>query len=273
MRNDKRRRLQANGRMSCPTKNDDETNVELPPIRTPGPIKIWNTIDGFKKVGDKSIPVKIMLQEIPEDRYDDAIDHMVTYFLVDEPCCSALKVIGDPLFLRDLRNVWKIILKQGLSVGAFVENPDGGKPEIAGLNVIGVEVKDDHRKVENYKITSLLAQKLIYTVMDLCKEAHIYEFYNTDRYMYALGLSVHPSYRGHALGGHILNTRLQIGREYNIPVTSTAFTSAISQKLAARCGFEVRFEKDYDQILDKEGKEVFPNIKFKTFKVMARRLY
>lgn len=259
--------------MSCPRKTDEDTNIELPPIRTPGPLKIWDVIDGFKKVGDKSIPVKIVLQELPEDRIEDALDYMLTYFVVDEPCCRSLNVSEDPVVCQDFRNIWKIIMKQCLSTVALVENAEGGKPEIAGLNVLGVEIKDDERKVDNYKIKSPLTERIIATIMKLCKDAKIYEYYDTDRYMYAFGLSVHPSYRGHALGGHILNTRLQIGKEYKIPVTSTAFTSEISQKLAARCGFEVRLEKDYKQIVDNEGKEIFPNIKFKTFKVMARRLY
>lgn len=261
------------GIMSCPRTIHEDKKIELTPIRTPGPIKIWKVIDGFKKVKDKSIPVKIVLQELPEDRFDDALDHMLTYFIVDEPCCKSLKVTEDPVVYEDFRNIWTIIMKQGITIVAFGENGEDGKPEIAGLNVVGVEVKDDDRKIDNYKIKSPLTEKLISTIIKFCKEAKIYEYYNVDRYMYAFGLSVHPSYRGHALGADILNTRLQIGREYNIPVTSTAFTSAISQKLAARCGFEVRFEKDYDKILDDEGKEIFPNIQFKTFKVMARRLY
>lgn len=64
--------------------------LELPSIRPPGPIKIWKTIDGFKTIDGESKPVKIVLQEIPEDRYEDIIDHMTTYFVVDEPCCDSL---------------------------------------------------------------------------------------------------------------------------------------------------------------------------------------
>lgn len=245
----------------------------MPPVRPPGPIKIWNVIDGFKNVGDKSIPVKISIQELPEDLYEEALDHMITYFVADEPCCTSLKGTEDPVFLQDFRHIWRIIMSQGICVAALAENRDSGKQEIAGLNMTAVEIKGDKRKVDNYKLKSPLAEKLITTVVELCKEAKVYEYYNTDRYMYAFGLSVHPSYRGHRLGAHILNARLKIGQEYKIPVTSTAFTSEISQKLAARCGYEVRFERDYDKILDEDGKQTFPNIKFKTFKVMARRLY
>lgn len=56
-------------------------------------------------------------------------------------------------------------------------------------------------------------------------------------------------------------------------MTATIFSGPLSQKSAARCGFEDLLAVDYDQILDEDGKEIFPGIKFKTFKVMGRRLY
>lgn len=135
--------------------------------------------------------------------------------------------------------------------------------------------------------------------MKLWKDAKVYEHYNTDRYMFAFGLSVNPLYRGHKLGAHILSVRWesifivlyrwfcpenpkiiiflpfreQIGREYKIDVTATIFSGPLSQKSAANCGFEDLLAVDYDQILDEEGKEIFPGIKFKTLKVMGKRLY
>ena len=44
-------------------------------------------------------------------------------------------------------------------------------------------------------------------IIDLAKRSNVYEKYGVDRYLNAMGLSVHPSYRGAALGGHILNAR------------------------------------------------------------------
>lgn len=66
---------------------------------------------------------------------------------------------------------------------------------------------------------------------------------------------------------------MDIGREYNISVTSTAFTSPISQKLAARCGFETLIEKDYVDMVDEEGNQLFPEVKVKSLKVMSRKLF
>lgn len=65
---------------------------------------------------------------------------------------------------------------------------------------------------------------------------------------------------------------MEAGREYDIPVTVTAFTSPISQKLAERCGFETLIEKNYDQFVDKKGNLMFPGIESKSMKVMGKRL-
>ncbi|XP_078051474.1 uncharacterized protein LOC144477617 [Augochlora pura] len=51
------------------------------------------------------------------------------------------------------------------------------------------------------------AQQLMTVLTDMMKKAGIYEKYGVDRYLGAIGLSVHPSFRGAALGGHILGVR------------------------------------------------------------------
>lgn len=66
--------------------------------------------------------------------------------------------------------------------------------------------------------------------------------------------------------------RVNIGREYNIPVTVTAFTSPISQKLAERCGFETLIEKKYDEYVDEKGNLQFSGITVKSIKLMGKRL-
>lgn len=49
--------------------------------------------------------------------------------------------------------------------------------------------------------------KVVKAIMEVSKKANVYEKYGVDKYMTAFGLSVNPSYRGAALGGHLLNAR------------------------------------------------------------------
>lgn len=58
----------------------------LSPVKPPGqPPKVWDVIEKKTKDGR---PLKFTIQEIPKDRYEDAIRHMCAYFLVDEPTCQ-----------------------------------------------------------------------------------------------------------------------------------------------------------------------------------------
>jgi len=51
------------------------------------PPKVWQVIEKTDKDGK---PMKFTIQEIPEDRYEDAVEHMCTFFLADEPTCQCL---------------------------------------------------------------------------------------------------------------------------------------------------------------------------------------
>lgn len=61
---------------------------KMPRIRPSGqPLKVWQLIEKKDKDGK---PMKFIVQEIPEDRYEDAVQHMCTYFLADEVTCACL---------------------------------------------------------------------------------------------------------------------------------------------------------------------------------------
>ncbi|XP_033335407.1 arylalkylamine N-acetyltransferase-like 2 [Megalopta genalis] len=248
---------------------DGKTKPQFP-FKPPGQTTIWKVVEAKAK-GSEGPPIKFTIQELPEDRYEEAVEHMCKYFIADEPMCNCWNGIEDPVYVQFFRNLWTETLKEGLTVAAFVDDPNGGKPILAGMNVLMLSCKD-----EDVDMTiageSKKAGQLMVVLMDLMKKANIYEKYGVDRYMGAIGLSVHPSYRGAALGKHILDVRNDIGREYNMTVSATAFTSPISQKLAARCGFEDVYSKDYDDMHNEEGNKLFPGIKAKELKVMAKRL-
>ncbi|CAK9815414.1 Arylalkylamine N-acetyltransferase-like 2 [Anthophora quadrimaculata] len=239
------------------------------PMKQPGVEKVWKYVEVTKKNEDK--PMRFCIQEIPEDMYEDVVEHMCTYFISDEPMCKCINGISDPEYVDGFRQLWRESLKHGLSVAAFAEDSNGGKRILAGVNVLTLTFEED--EFDYSAVKSKHGRNLIEALMGLCKKANVFGKYGVDKYMSAFGLSVHPSYRGAALGGQLLKTREDIGREYNISVTSTGFTSPISQKLAERCGFETLVEQNYKEMVDEEGNEMFPGIESKALKIMARRLY
>lgn len=240
----------------------------LPRIKPPGqPPKIWKSVE---KVTNDGKQIKFTIQEIPEDRYEDAVQHMCTYFLADEPTCECLNAKNDPVFLQDVSTIWRLLISEGISIAAFTENPNGGKPILAGMNALGVDYKDRKDSISEYQIQSQNCKNTFTIVAGATKV--VYEHYGINKYLYAIGLSVDPAFRGYGLGKDILKIRDLIGPEYNIPVTATVFTSIISQKSARGAGFELITAKNFVDLVDENGKQYFPGIKSKTFEVMGKRL-
>lgn len=59
---------------------------------------------------------------------------------------------NDPVCVETFRKFWREHLKQGLSVIAFTENPNGGKPIIAGVNVLALASKEENIDVRNFEV-------------------------------------------------------------------------------------------------------------------------
>lgn len=250
-----------------------DSKALFPDLRPPGPPRVWTVVESRRLKDKDGNPAKFVIQEIPEDRHAEVVEHMCTHFIADEPMCRSQRGIEDPEYVDNFRAIWAELVKQGFAVAAFIDDPAGGKPIVAGVNMLGVDLKSSEHKPDDFKLTNEKAMLVLGTVIGLNEEARVYEHYNVDKYLYAFGLSVKPEYRGESLGGHILRVRDKIGAEYKIPVTSTGFTSPISQKLAERCGFETLLERDYADIKDKQGNVAFPNTGVKTFRIMGKRLY
>lgn len=60
--------------------------------------------------------------------------------------------INDPEYVETFRSLWNEFIKCGLSIVAFVENPDGGKPIIAGANILTLSFKDEKFDIEKIKV-------------------------------------------------------------------------------------------------------------------------
>lgn len=66
--------------------------------------------------------------------------------------------------------------------------------------------------------------------------------------------------------------RTDIGRKYGIKVTATIFTGRASQIQAERAGFETASEQFFSNLVDNDGKPLFPNIESNSLKIMIKKL-
>lgn len=61
--------------------------------------------------------------------------------------------INDPEYVETFKNFWTQFLKQGLSVAAFTENVNGGKPIIAGCNMLALTFKGEEIDYNAIKVS------------------------------------------------------------------------------------------------------------------------
>ncbi|KAF7987934.1 hypothetical protein HCN44_003797 [Aphidius gifuensis] len=236
--------------------------------RPSGPPRVWNNIE---ITDTNKINRKFVIQEIPEEKYDEAVDHMCTIFLRDETILSCFKIAEDPVALSAMYKTWNFIVQQGISIAAYdiTENPE--KPILAGVNMLffGNDKFEEALTAIEYEGN---LKKLFTFVLGVCHEVDPRYTHGVDGYLGAFGLSVDPNYRRLGLGSTILKARDAIGEKYNIQYTSTIFTSEIAQKAAARCEFIVKMDRPYCNVLDEDGNKLFTTLDGKNFKIMEKEI-
>ncbi|KAK0086692.1 hypothetical protein PV326_005476 [Microctonus aethiopoides] len=224
------------------------------------PPRVWRNLELINSDGKL---LQISIQDIPKDRFIEVLEHMSTSFVHEEAMISSINISEDPDSLEFLKGLWSMSLEQGMSVGAFVKNNTGEQSKLAGLNILVVVDDEIDKKFKSQDISRLKAKNFFEFIFTFSAEGDPRTIFNVDLYLTALGLSVLPNYRG--LGN-------DIGREYNINYTETLFTSIVSQKIAASVGFEVYLDRAYDDIIDENGKKIFPSLSGKRIKIMIKKL-
>lgn len=108
------------------------------PINRPPNIpypNVWLTFDAPDDNGDL---VKYRIQDLPEDRFEDAVKHMRANFLLDESLCRSRNIASDEQSIIDFTSIWReAIFGAKLSLVCFQEGSD----DIVGMNVLYVEEK------------------------------------------------------------------------------------------------------------------------------------
>ncbi|XP_058801455.1 uncharacterized protein LOC131670105 isoform X2 [Phymastichus coffea] len=244
-------------------------------LRPPGPLNIWKVIDGYEMLYDGTCsPIKISLQEIPPDRHDEVIEHMCTYFMNEDPACKSLKTKDDPQRKSDMIALWRHCLNQGLVVGAFTIDYFGRLSRLAAVNMLLVLTDYSELNLVDIvqKFSSPLAIRLFKMYYEISLKADVCKIYGVDKFIYSVGLSVAPPYRGQKLSQRLLEVRTDIGRYYGIKATASTFTTSVSQALAEQAGFKVAHIQYYANLVHKDGSPVYPNIETPDMRLMIKKL-
>ncbi|XP_035781612.1 uncharacterized protein LOC118460950 [Anopheles albimanus] len=224
---------------------------------------VWHTFQAKDTDSDRLVTYRV--QDLPEDRFEEAIAHMIEYFVYDEPTCRAKNIVGEKQSVDEIAALWREFVQFRLVLVCFKE----GSEEIAGMNMLFVSSANDPDTYEpRGEIWRCIYQLVEYT----SKQARVFERYQVSDYLAAMGLSVAPKYRGRGIATEILRARIPLCKGVGLPLTSTCFTAIASQAAAAKAGFEETYVVSYDELAQVDERFVFPNITTKYVKVMSKRI-
>lgn len=224
---------------------------------------VWHTFKAKDLDSDRL--VNYVVQDLPEDRFEDGVNHMCGIFIYDEPMCHAKRLAEEQQSVDDIREVWRELVKQKVAIVCFREGSD----EIVGLNMTYIACKDDK---DDYECKGQRWREVYDAVMYFTKQSRVFEQYQVSEYMGAFGLSVSPKYRGRGIATEILRARVPLCKAIGIPLTSTVFTAIGSQIPAAKVGFEESFIMAYDELAKADPRFVFPGVKSTHCKSMSMRI-
>ncbi|XP_037977397.2 uncharacterized protein LOC125488466 [Plutella xylostella] len=217
------------------------------------PTRVWRRFEAARG------SLKLRVEELAAERYDEAVAMLLKHFTADEPPCKHIEVHKHPAALAALERLWRGALAQGVSVACVVDD-DAEAPELVGVNVLAVAGREDKDEVFQSDDPVWAA---LYGAVDLVsRSVDICQHFAVQRYLTAFGLVVAPQYRGMAVGKEILLARIPLCKALDIKVTATVFTAAASQSVAAKAGFITLFEISYEE-LAKRG-FVFPGVEKST---------
>lgn len=223
--------------------------------------QVWHTFQSKNSLTDEI--EEFVVQDLPREKYCEAIDHMVEHFLSDEPICKSKNVKNDALALKEVCNLWRKILEQNVVLACFKKNCG----EIIGLNMVCVITSNDFKDF-----------KLDVRKENTWKAVHEFALVNFnlfDRYKFAnsiliaYGLSVSKDYRRRGIATEILRARIPLCKALEIPVTSTVFTAIGSQKPAEKIGFKVDFEISYGELANFYKEFNFNDLETCSLKIMS----
>ncbi|KAL7012193.1 hypothetical protein ACKWTF_014677 [Chironomus riparius] len=225
--------------------------------------KIYSTFTAKDKDSDKIIEYRI--QDIPKDKYEEAVNLYLEHFIKDEPCAEARKLYENKHAVIELTYLWREGIKSSrLGVACF--KSDG---EMVGVNILSITAKDDEHSIK----ASEKNLKDMVAVMDYTMEqANIYSKYNVDKYLSSLGLCVNRDYRGRGIAKELLKARAYILRDLGLTVTVTPFSATGSQYAAKCAGYEELFGISYEDLKKVSPDFEYKNVKSKSYKVMALQI-
>ncbi|RZF45389.1 hypothetical protein LSTR_LSTR002832 [Laodelphax striatellus] len=199
---------------------------------------VWARFQGKVSENGKP-PLWYTIQDVPEHLFEDIIKHMTRYFLVRESTFATLGVLEDPVSLAELHARWREMLNERMCIVALVDGDEEESKRIAGCNMLNTFTREDMEKNKNVQVKGRVMQKQMLVFHDIYGRDDIFEKFNVDVYLSALGLSVAPQYHRDNIGYHLLMARTPLCQATGIQLIITYFSSAAAIHEAFKAGYKL----------------------------------
>ncbi|XP_044750388.1 uncharacterized protein LOC123310793 [Coccinella septempunctata] len=223
--------------------------------------KIWR--DFNRKINGKI--EKFWIRTLCESEMETALEYLSEYFLKDEPISQALKLYECEDWIIPIREYWRNVLQQKVSLACF-KNLDDGNNEMVALSLCRVKSKEDPFLLKNginEKMKKMFGLfQYVYDVKDFFSE------FDVDKVLVGSGLFTMPKYRGFNIGLEMLHARRPLCASLGLKVSITIFTAPASQRLAEKAGFKDYCSFKYEDLGRENPDFEIPDIKSEYIRLM-----
>lgn len=208
---------------------------------------------------------------VPEECFDEIIQHLRKNFFADEPLNKAVKLCDQGEKHDDLEQHSLQTLKDNLSVMAVDKNTK----KIVGVALNGIQRPED-AKWEKEKIMRATDQKyknIFSFLYGINQDLDLFQKYRVNSIFECRILSVDQKYRGQGLAKKLLEKSLEVAQKAGYKLFKQDATSFYTQKIAENMGFTTVFELRYKAYRGDDGEPIFKtNEPHKFLKVMIKVL-
>ncbi|KAG4073891.1 hypothetical protein HA402_014096 [Bradysia odoriphaga] len=188
--------------------------------------------------------VEYIVEDLSEDRFDDAINFMTTKFLANAPMAKLRNGANDSMYVQDSVGIWKNILQQRITHVCFKE----GSSEIVGLNFNYVASRNDPPLLGDIKSEAFLQNMRVFSILSDYGNFDVFDKYGVEEYLSSFGMCVTKEYAGRKIGENLLKASKYLAKPCDLKLRHAFFTSNISNKIAENLGYITDVELSFKEI-------------------------
>ncbi|KAG4071464.1 hypothetical protein HA402_011618 [Bradysia odoriphaga] len=202
-----------------------------------------------------------LIQDLTEDRFDEAVKIIVDNHAKDAVLHKAAKTLSSECGIRRVNQMYLNVFKEKISLVCLKIDT----LEIVGINALTYRDSEPSNDPNFNHLRDIVGF--------LNNESNVSEHYGVHRIIFDAGLCVVDKYRKRGVATQILKARAPLLRCIGVKLTSTIFSSIAAQKAAKAAGYEENYSISYEDLGKKFFKMDFSHVPMNGFcKVMSLKV-